>query len=50
MNLLYLFDYEFIKCLSCLEFDGDITSISFIANYPLFVVSTTTGKLFIIKF
>lgn len=50
MNHLYIFDYEFIKCLSFLEFDGDISSIIFIANYPLFGVSTTTGKLYIMKF
>ncbi|CAD8098769.1 unnamed protein product [Paramecium sonneborni] len=50
MNHLYIFDYEFIKCLSFLEFDGDITSIIFIANYPLFAVSTITGRLYIMKF
>lgn len=50
MNHLYIFDYEFVKCLSFLEFDGDITAITFIANYPIYGVATTTGKLYLMKF
>lgn len=50
LNLLYMLDYEFAKCLTILEFPAEITAILFLANYPIYVVSLTNGKVYFMNF
>ena len=49
-NILHIFDYEFVRVLQILEFNADISAILFIANYPLFAVSLSNGKVLFIEF
>jgi len=50
-KFICLWDYEYIKLLSCLEIErGEVNCMQFINGYSILIVGTNNGMVYLVQF
>ncbi|EGR31827.1 hypothetical protein IMG5_101410 [Ichthyophthirius multifiliis] len=49
-NNIYIFNYEYCKLVSCIQVEGSPSSLQFINRFEILIISTSNGKIYLLKF